>query len=159
MDPETFALSRLILLWGTNTLTTGHHLWKFIQDARAAGAHVVAIDPIRTRTAEQADEHLPIRPGTDAALALGLMNVVLAEGAEDRDYLENHTSGWENLREEILRHPPARVAEITGLPEADILALGHVWRVRGPPASGPPWACSGTRAAAPRCARSPPSPG
>ncbi|GAA3408431.1 molybdopterin-dependent oxidoreductase [Streptosporangium vulgare] len=124
MDPETFALSRLILLWGTNTLTSGHHLWKFIQDARAAGAHVVAIDPIRTRTAEQADEHLPIRPGTDAALALGLMNVVLAEGAEDRDYLENHTSGWENLREEILRHPPARVAEITGLPEADIRALG-----------------------------------
>lgn len=124
MDPETFALSRLILLWGTNTLTSGHHLWKFIQDARAAGAHVVAIDPIRTRTAEQADEHLPIRPGTDAALALGLMNVVLSEGAEDRDYLENHTSGWAGFREEILRHPPERVAEITGLAEADIRALG-----------------------------------
>ena len=117
MDPETFALSKLILLWGTNTLTSGHHLWKFIQDARAAGAHVVAIDPIRTRTAEQADEHLPIRPGTDAALALGLMNVVLAEGMEDRDYLDNHTNGWENLRAEILRYPPERVAEITGLPE------------------------------------------
>ncbi|GAA4226739.1 molybdopterin oxidoreductase family protein [Streptosporangium album] len=124
MDPETFALSKLILLWGTNTLTSGHHLWKFIQDARAAGAHVVAIDPIRTRTAEQADEHLPIRPGTDAALALGLMNVVLSEGMEDRDYLENHTSGWEGFREEILRYPPERVAEITGLPEADIRALG-----------------------------------
>ncbi|MBG0826514.1 molybdopterin oxidoreductase family protein [Planomonospora sp. ID67723] len=124
MDPETFALSKLILLWGTNTLTSGHHLWKFIQDARAAGAHVVAIDPIRTRTAEQADEHLPIRPGTDAALALGLLHVVLAEGAEDRDYLENHTENWEAFREEILRHPPARVAELTGLPEADIRALG-----------------------------------
>lgn len=124
MDPETFALSRLILLWGTNTLTSGHHLWKFIQEARASGAHVVAIDPIRTRTAEQADEHLPIRPGTDAALALGLMNVVLAEGAEDRDYLESRTSGWEGFREEILRYPPERVAEITGLPEADIRALG-----------------------------------
>jgi anaerobic selenocysteine-containing dehydrogenase len=124
MDPETFALSKLILLWGTNTLTSGHHLWKFIQDARAAGAHVVAIDPIRTRTAEQADEHLPIRPGTDAALALGLMNVVLAEGMEDRDYLENHTNGWEDLRTEILRYPPACVAEITGLPEPDIRALG-----------------------------------
>ncbi|WP_371782423.1 molybdopterin-containing oxidoreductase family protein [Streptosporangium subroseum] len=124
MDPETFALSKLILLWGTNTLTSGHHLWKFVQDARAAGAHVVAIDPIRTRTAEQADEHLPIRPGTDAALALGLMNVVLSEGMEDQDYLENHTNGWENLRAEILRYPPARVAEITGLPEPDIRALG-----------------------------------
>ncbi|GGS96343.1 molybdopterin oxidoreductase [Planobispora rosea] len=124
MDPENFALSRLILLWGTNTLTSGHHLWKFIQDARAAGAYVVAIDPIRTRTAEQADEHLPILPGTDAALALGLLHVVLAEGAEDRDYLENHTENWAEFREEILRHPPARVAEITGLPEAGIRALG-----------------------------------
>ncbi|GAA2908661.1 molybdopterin oxidoreductase family protein [Streptosporangium fragile] len=124
MDPETFALSKLILLWGTNTLTSGHHLWKFIQEARAAGAYVVAIDPIRTRTAEQADEHLPIRPGTDAALALGLMNVVLAEGAEDRDYLANRTSGWADFREEILRYPPERVAEITGLPVAGIRALG-----------------------------------
>ncbi|WP_062356370.1 molybdopterin-containing oxidoreductase family protein [Herbidospora yilanensis] len=125
MDPETFALSKLILLWGTNTLTSGHHLWKFIQDARANGAHVVAIDPIRTRTAEQADEHLPIAPGTDGALALGLLYVVLEEGAEDRDYLENHTLGWEKFRAEILQYPPSRVAEITGLPEDDIRALGR----------------------------------
>ncbi|GII04318.1 molybdopterin-containing oxidoreductase family protein [Planobispora takensis] len=124
MDPETFALSKLILLWGTNTLTSGHHLWKFIQDARAAGAYVVAIDPIRTRTAEQADQHLPIRPGTDAALALGLLHVVLEEGAEDRDYIARHTENWEEFREEILRHTPERVAGITGLPEADIRALG-----------------------------------
>ncbi|GAA3442576.1 molybdopterin-containing oxidoreductase family protein [Planomonospora venezuelensis] len=124
MDPETFASSKLVLLWGTNTLTSGHHLWKFVQDARAAGAHVVAIDPIRTRTAEQADEYLPILPGTDAALALGLLHVVLEEGAEDRDYLENRTENWAEFREEILRHPPARVAGITGLPEEDIRALG-----------------------------------
>ncbi|MFC4062664.1 molybdopterin-dependent oxidoreductase [Planomonospora corallina] len=124
MDPEDFAHSKLILLWGTNTLTSGHHLWKFVQEARAAGAHVVAIDPVRTRTAEQADEHLPIRPGTDTALALGLLHVVLAEGAQDDDYLARHTEGWESFREEILRHPPARVAEITGLPEEDVRALG-----------------------------------
>ncbi|WP_233508103.1 molybdopterin-containing oxidoreductase family protein [Spongiactinospora gelatinilytica] len=124
MDPETFALSRLILLWGTNTLTTGHHLWKFVQEARAGGAYVVAIDPIRTRTADQADEHLPIRPGTDAALALGLLYVVLEEGAEDRDYLEHHTHGWDEFRAEILKFPPVRVAEITGLPEESIRALG-----------------------------------
>ncbi len=124
MDPETFALSKLILLWGTNTLTSGHHLWKFIQDAQRAGAHVVAIDPIRTRTADQADEHLPIRPGTDAALALGLLNVVLEEGAEDTDYLENHTLGWDEFKAEILKHHPSRVAEITGLAETDIRALG-----------------------------------
>ncbi|WP_214109964.1 molybdopterin-containing oxidoreductase family protein [Acrocarpospora catenulata] len=124
MDPETMARSRLILLWGTNTLTSGHHLWKFVQDARADGAYVVAIDPIRTRTAEQADEHLPIRPGTDGALALGLLHVVLEEGAEDRDYLAEHTLGWAEFREEILKYPPSRVAELTGLPEADIRALG-----------------------------------
>ncbi|MBP2707562.1 molybdopterin oxidoreductase family protein [Microbispora sp. RL4-1S] len=124
MDPETFALSKLILLWGTNTLTSGHHLWKFIQDARAAGAYVVAIDPVRTRTADQADEHLPIRPGTDAALALGLLHVVLDEGAEDRDYIERHTHGWDEFEAEIRRYPVERVAEITGLPVDRIRALG-----------------------------------
>ncbi|MEV6981686.1 molybdopterin oxidoreductase family protein [Sphaerisporangium sp. NPDC051017] len=124
MDPETFALSKLILLWGTNTLTSGHHLWKFIQEARANGAHVVAIDPIRTRTADQADEYLAIRPGTDAALALALMYVVLNEGAEDRDYLEHHTTGWEDFEREIRKYPPKVAAEITGIPEKDIRALG-----------------------------------
>lgn len=124
MDPENFALAKLILLWGTNTLTSGHHLWKFIQDARAEGAYVVAIDPIRTRTADQADRHLAIRPGTDAALALGLLNVVLAEGAQDEEFLARHTQGWPEFREEILRYPPERVAEITGIPEADVRDLG-----------------------------------
>jgi anaerobic selenocysteine-containing dehydrogenase len=124
MDPETFALSKLILLWGTNTLTSGHHLWKFIQDARAGGAHVVAIDPVRTRTADQADEYLAIRPGTDAALALALMHVVLDEGAEDRDFLENHTTGWDDFEREIRKYPPSVAAEITGIPEKDIRALG-----------------------------------
>ncbi|MEV0201816.1 molybdopterin oxidoreductase family protein [Nonomuraea sp. NPDC050691] len=124
MDTEDFALSRLILLWGTNPLTSGHHLWKFVQEARANGAYVVAIDPIRTRTADQADRHLAIRPGTDAALALGLLNVVLAEGAQDEEYLAEHTAGWEAFREEILAHPVERVAEITGIPAEDVHSLG-----------------------------------
>ncbi|MBB5626988.1 molybdopterin-containing oxidoreductase family protein [Sphaerisporangium krabiense] len=124
MDPEMFARSRLILLWGTNTLTSGHHLWKFIQDARADGAHVVAIDPIRTRTADQADEHLAIRPGTDAVLALALVHVVLDEGAEDRDFIERHTEGWEGFEREVRKYPPKVAAEITGIPEKTIRALG-----------------------------------
>jgi anaerobic selenocysteine-containing dehydrogenase len=124
MDPENFALSKLILLWGTNTLTSGHHLWKFIQDARADGAYVVAIDPVRTRTADQADEHLAIRPGTDGALALGLLNVVLAENAQDEEFLAEHTEGWDDFREEILRHPVERVAEITGIPAEAVHRLG-----------------------------------
>ncbi|MFI6505597.1 molybdopterin-dependent oxidoreductase [Nonomuraea typhae] len=124
MDPENFAQAKLILLWGTNTLTTGHHLWKFIQDARADGAHVVAIDPIRTRTADQADEHIAIRPGTDAALALGLLNVVLAEGTQDEDYLARHTEGWSDFQQEILKYPVERVAEITGIPAETVHSLG-----------------------------------
>lgn len=125
IDPESMAHARLILLWGVNTLTTSHHLWRFIDQARRAGAHVVVIDPVRTRTARQADEHIAPLPGTDAALALGLLHVVLAEGAEDRDYLERYTLGWPQFRDRILEYPPDRVATITGLTEEQIVALGR----------------------------------
>jgi anaerobic selenocysteine-containing dehydrogenase len=125
MDPETFARSRLILLWGTNTLTTNHHLWKYIAAARREGAHVVAIDPIRTRTAERVDEHVAPVPGTDAALALGLLHVVVSLGKEDRDFIESHTTGWEAFRRRILEYPPERVAGITGVPRERIVALGE----------------------------------
>jgi len=125
MDPETFEQSKLILLWGTNTLTSGHHLWKFILKARKQGAHIVAIDPLRTRTAAQADEHLAPLPGTDAALALGLLNVIVTRGAEDREYLSKHTLGWPEFKERILAFPPSQAAAITGIDEATIVALGE----------------------------------
>jgi anaerobic selenocysteine-containing dehydrogenase len=125
MDPETFAHSKLILLWGTNTLTSGHHLWKFILQARKSGAHIVAIDPLRTRTAAQADEHLAPLPGTDAALALGLLHTVVSMGAEDVDYLNDQTVGWEAFKQRILEFPPERVAQITGLREQRIRTLGE----------------------------------
>jgi anaerobic selenocysteine-containing dehydrogenase len=125
IDPESLALAKLILVWGTNTLTSGHHLWKFIQQARHAGAHLVAIDPIRSRTARQADQHLAPLPGTDAALALGLMNVIVGLGAQDGDYLARHTLGWAELRRRIALFTPDRVAEITGIAQADIVALGE----------------------------------
>jgi len=125
MDPEGFAEARLVILWGANPLVTHHHIWKFIEAARRRGAHVVVIDPIRTRTADQADEHVAPRPGTDAALALGLLHVVVARGAEDRDFIEAHTLGWDAFRERILEYPPARVAEITGLPVGRIEELGE----------------------------------
>jgi anaerobic selenocysteine-containing dehydrogenase len=125
MDPETFAHSKLILLWGTNTLTSGHHLWKFILQARKNGAHVVAIDPLLTRTAAKADEHLAPLPGTDAALALGLLHVVVSMGAEDVGYLREHTVGWDAFKERILEFPPSRAAQLTGLPEERIVALGE----------------------------------
>jgi anaerobic selenocysteine-containing dehydrogenase len=125
MDPEGIAEARLVILWGANPLVTHHHIWKFIETARRRGAHVVVIDPVRTRTADQADEHLAVQPGTDAALALGLLHVVVSRGAEDTDFIEAHTLGWDAFRERILQYPPSRVAEITGLPVARIQALGE----------------------------------
>ncbi|GAB2843603.1 molybdopterin oxidoreductase family protein [Actinoallomurus bryophytorum] len=125
MDPEDFAHAKLILLWGTNPLTSGHHVWKFIQDARRDGAYVVAIDPVRTRSAAQADEHLAPMPGTDAALALGLLNVIVGMGAHDQAYIDAHTLGWDAFRARIEEFPPERVARITGLPEESIVALAE----------------------------------
>ncbi|GAB2716314.1 molybdopterin-containing oxidoreductase family protein [Nocardia thraciensis] len=122
MDPEDFAKSKLILLWGTNPLTSGHHVWKFIQDS---GAHTVAIDPVRTRTAERCDEHLAPLPGTDAALALGLMHVVVSMGAEDTEFLAQRTVGWPEFRARIEEFTPDRTAAITGLSEEQIVALGE----------------------------------
>jgi anaerobic selenocysteine-containing dehydrogenase len=125
MDPETLRFSKLIILWGSNTLTSNGHLWRSIAEARQAGAHLVVIDPVRTRTARAADTHLAPIPGTDAALALGLLNVVLAEGAEDRHFIARHTLGWEQFRARILEYPPARVASISGLPVEAVVDLGR----------------------------------
>nr|WP_295784091.1 molybdopterin-dependent oxidoreductase [Rhodoferax sp.] len=124
IEPEALADAQLILLWGVNTLTSGHHQWRFVQAARKRGAYVVVIDPVRTRTARQADEHLAPIPGTDAALALGLLHTILALGAEDREYLARHTLGWDAFRRRILEYPPERVAAITGIDASCIVALG-----------------------------------
>src|SRR5207248_5219905 len=93
-DPETVDQAKLIILWGTNTLTANPHLWPFIRKAKANGATTICIDPLRTRTADACDEHIPIRPGTDAALALAIMHVIVREGLEDRAYLAAMTVGW-----------------------------------------------------------------
>ncbi|MBI5030908.1 MAG: molybdopterin-dependent oxidoreductase [Chloroflexi bacterium] len=124
MDPEQCRHSKLILLWGTNPLTSHNHIWRFITEARKNGAHVVVIDPIRTRTAEQADEYISLIPGSDAALALGLLNVIVTLGAEDKSYIEKNTLGWDHYRERIAEYPPERVAELTGIDKEKIVALG-----------------------------------
>jgi anaerobic selenocysteine-containing dehydrogenase len=124
MDPETLGLSKLILLWGANVLSTNHHLWPPILEARKNGAAIVCIDPMRTRTAAASDWHLAPMPGSDAALALGLLHVVLAEGKEDREFIAEHTAGWEAFRQRILEFPPSRAAAITGLGTERIVELG-----------------------------------
>jgi anaerobic selenocysteine-containing dehydrogenase len=124
-DPERFSEARLILLWGTNTITSNVHLWPFILEAKKRGARLVAIDPRRTRTADQCHEHVALLPGTDAALALGLMHVIFAEGLEDKDYLERHTVGAEELRRHVREYDPARVAEICGLEAETVVRLAR----------------------------------
>ncbi len=124
-DSEGVPESDLILLWGSNTLTSNPHLWPFILRARERGARVIAIDPLQTRTAAQCDEWIAIRPGTDAALALGIMHVLFAESLEDRDYIERWTLGGAELRERAAEYPPERVAAITGITAERIVALGR----------------------------------
>lgn len=124
-DSEGVPESDLVLLWGTNTLTANPHLWPFVLRARERGARIICIDPIRTRTAQQCDEWVPIRPGTDAALALGMMHVLFARQLEDRDYLERYTLGHEALRERAAEWTPERTAAVTGLPEEVVISLGE----------------------------------
>ncbi len=124
-DAEEVRNSDLVILWGTNTLTSNPHLWPHVLEARANGAPVLCIDPIRTRTAEQCDEWISIRPGTDAALALGMMHVIFAEGLQDDEYIAQHTVGSEALCTRVLEYPPAKVAQITGIPAERIVALAR----------------------------------
>jgi anaerobic selenocysteine-containing dehydrogenase len=124
-DSEGVPESDLVLLWGTNTLTANPHLWPFVLQARERGAPIICIDPIRTRTAQQCDEWIPIRPGTDAALALGMMHVLFARELEDRDYLERFTLGHEALRERAAEWTPERAAYVTGLPVQTVVSLGE----------------------------------
>jgi anaerobic selenocysteine-containing dehydrogenase len=124
-DPEGIPESDLVLLWGTNTLTSNPHLWPFVRAARERGARIIAIDPLRTRTADQCDEWIPIKPGTDAALALGIMHVLFAEHLEDTDYLERFTLGAPEMRARAAEYSPARVAEITGIPAERITSLAR----------------------------------
>jgi anaerobic selenocysteine-containing dehydrogenase len=126
IDPETVIQSRYIINWGSNTSVTNMHLWTLMHQARKAGARIVTIDPFRCKTAEKSDWWLPIRPGTDAALALGIMHILWRDGLQDDDYLQRYCLGADLLRERALSdYPPERVAHITGIPVADIERLAH----------------------------------
>src|SRR5680860_1257924 len=109
--------------------------WPFILAARKKGAKVVVIDPIRTRTAKQADWHIQIKPGTDGALALGMMNVIIAEDLVDRDYVEKYTLGFDELKARAALYPPEKVARITGIPAEDIRKLAREYAATQPSVS------------------------
>ena len=120
--------AELIILWGVNSVSTGVHAMPFVREARERGCQVIAIDPRPTRTTAMADWHIQPRPGTDAALALGMMKIIVDRGLHDVDFLQTHTRGWRELIETKLPdYPPERVAQITGVAAADIerLALAY----------------------------------
>ena len=124
-EPEQFRHSKYIIAWAANVHGNNVHLWPFITEARRNGAKLVVIDPYRTRTAACADWYLPINPGTDAALALGMMHVIIGENLHDADYVANHTVGFEQLRAKVKEYPPERVAQWTGISAGDIRKLAH----------------------------------
>jgi molybdopterin guanine dinucleotide-containing S/N-oxide reductase-like protein len=124
-EPEQFVHSRYIIAWASNIHGNNVHLWPFIVEARRKGAKLVVIDPYRTRTAACADWYLPINPGTDAALALSMMHVIINENLHDADYVERYTVGFKQLREKVQDYPPERVAQWTGISASDIKKLAH----------------------------------
>ncbi len=124
-EPEQFRHAKLILAWGANVLGTNVHLWPFIVEARRNGAKFYTIDPHRNRTGDLADKHFFINPGSDTALALGIMHVILEEGLHDADYVARYTSGFDGLRERVREYPPERVAALTGIASGDIIDLAR----------------------------------
>jgi anaerobic selenocysteine-containing dehydrogenase len=124
-EPEQFRHAKLILAWGANILGTNVHLWPFIVEARRNGARFYTIDPHRNRTGELSDKHFFINPGSDTALALGMMHVIIAEGLEDTEYVNRYTSGFEDLRQRVQEYPPERVAALTGIAQNEIIELAR----------------------------------
>jgi anaerobic selenocysteine-containing dehydrogenase len=122
---EDFKLARLIVAWGANIHGNNIHLWPMVEQARRNGARLIVIDPYRTRTAALADWHISIRPGTDVALALGLMHVILREGLEDRAYIAEMTHGFEGLAERVREYTPERVAAWTGMTPGEVEQLAR----------------------------------
>jgi anaerobic selenocysteine-containing dehydrogenase len=134
LPTEDFKLAKLILAWGANIHGNNIHLWPFVEEARRNGARLIVIDPYRTRTAALADWHIAIRPGTDAALALGMMHVILNEGLEDRAFIAEMTHGFERLAERVREYPPLRVAQTTGMTAAEIEQLAREYATTRPAA-------------------------
>src|SRR5512143_2472881 len=133
-DPEAVVHARLVVAWGANIVSSNVHFWPFVEEARRRGARLVCVDPYRSRTAERSDLHLALYPGTDAALALGMMHVVFRDGLEDRDWLERYTVGREELRERAREWPPSRAAAATGLTAEQIESFAREYATTRPSA-------------------------
>jgi len=125
MDVEQFENSRLIVIWGSNAVTSNLHFWTRAQEAKRRGAKLIAIDPYRSVTAEKCHEHIALLPGTDGALALGVMHVLIAEELLDRDYIDRYTLGFTELAARAAEWSPQRVAQTCGIEAAQVTGLAR----------------------------------
>jgi anaerobic selenocysteine-containing dehydrogenase len=133
-EPEQFRHAKLILAWGANILGTNVHLWPFVMEARRQGAKLYTIDPHRNRTGAASDKHFYINPGSDTALALAMMHVIVFEGLYDAGYVEQHSNGFDGLRERVREWTPRRAAELTGIASEEIAALAREYATTRPAA-------------------------
>jgi anaerobic selenocysteine-containing dehydrogenase len=134
MDPERFDEAQLILLWGANPVVSNLHLWSRVQEAKRRGAKVVAIDPYRSLSAEKCTQHVALLPGTDGALALAMMHLLIAEGLLDRDYIARHTLGFDALAERVKQYTPQWAAGVCGLRVEEIVQLARAYGTTKPAA-------------------------
>lgn len=134
VDPESFIHSKYIVIWGCNSVSTNIHHWHIVKDAQKKGAKVVVIDPYRSRTAKEADWHIAPKPGTDGALAMAMMQVIIEEGLQDQDYVDNYTVGFAELAERVKTRTPEWAAEITGIPAEDIRRFAREYATTQPAA-------------------------
>ncbi|MDM4767744.1 molybdopterin oxidoreductase family protein [Pelomonas sp. SE-A7] len=134
MHLRFFAESRLILIWGSNSIASNLHFWTYANQAKRSGAKLVCIDPRKTETADKCHQHIALLPGTDGALALGLMHELIANDWLDQDYIAQHVEGWEALREKALQWPPERVAEVCGITADEVRGLARDYGTTSPAA-------------------------
>ncbi len=134
MDPESFAHSKFIILWACNMLSTNAHMWPFVAEAQRRGAKVVVIDPVQTKSAQLADQHIRIRPGTDTALALALMNVIVGEKLTDADYVDKYTTGFAELAAHVAQYTPEFAQAQTGVDAGVIRTLAREYAAAQPAA-------------------------
>jgi len=134
MDPERFDEANLIILWGANPIVSNLHLWSRVQAAKRRGAKVIAIDPYRSLSAEKCTQHVALVPGTDGALALGMMHVLVRDGLIDRDYIARYTLGFDALEKRLADYPPERVAQLCGLRNEEVVQLARDYGTTRPAA-------------------------
>ena len=134
MHLEHFAESKLIVIWGSNSIASNLHFWTFAQAAKRAGAKLVCIDPRKTETADKCQQHIAPMPGTDGALALGLMHELIVNEWLDHDYIDRHTDGWPKLRERALQWPPERAAQVCGISVDEVRGLARDYGTTRPAA-------------------------